>query len=44
MTFRRTLLETPSGFAIFDVSEKVFKSKVLILHLIHFLFLPFGDS
>jgi len=27
MTFRRTLLETPSGFAIFDVSEKVFKSK-----------------
>ncbi|WVZ88030.1 hypothetical protein U9M48_034590 [Paspalum notatum var. saurae] len=27
MTFRRTLLETPSGFAIFDVSERLFESQ-----------------
>ncbi|WVZ93059.1 hypothetical protein U9M48_039074 [Paspalum notatum var. saurae] len=27
MTFRRTLLETPSGFAIFDVSEELFESQ-----------------
>ncbi|WVZ93061.1 hypothetical protein U9M48_039074 [Paspalum notatum var. saurae] len=30
MTFRRTLLETPSGFAIFDVSEELFESQVVL--------------
>ncbi|WVZ88031.1 hypothetical protein U9M48_034591, partial [Paspalum notatum var. saurae] len=28
MTFRRTLLKTPSGFAIFDVSEELFESQM----------------
>lgn len=42
--FKRVLLETPSGFAIFDVREDVFTCPmVLAVHLICFLSVPFCD-